>query len=164
MIITLAGAPGNGKNGIISSLKEHGYNVVSKVGADGTISGQFELMAHYKREMDRCNVNKDVAIFESSFIDIIVYTALWIGYFDDIAEDITTLTKRCIELQEKYIDLNFNLYADTSDTTYHSEQWNAIANLYYRKIHTPFYLLEASKGIEYNTNKIIEAIEEHASK
>lgn len=164
MIITLSGTPGNGKNQIISSLKEHGYNVVSKNGADGTMDGQFALMENYSEQMMKCLDTKEVCIFESSFIDMIVYTALWIGIFDDNVDEVICLRLNCIDYQNMLVDVNFNLYTDTTETTYYNENWNAIAGLYYgTKVQTP-YCLDGSKSVEFNTEQIIGTIEEYASK
>jgi len=167
VIVTLSGTPGNGKNQIISGLKEYGYNVVSKKGADGTMRGQFTLMKNYRTQMEMClkyESDEEICIFESSFVDMIVYTALWIGIYDDNMEELKSIREKCIDYQNQYVDLNFNLYSDTSDTTYYNENWNAIANLYYgKKVQIP-YLLNGSKSVEYNIKEIIEEIEEHASK
>jgi predicted ATPase len=109
VIITLSGTPGNGKNQIISGLKEHGFNVTSKQGADGTMEGQFALVENYKSQMEKCSNGEDVCIFESSFIDMIVYTSLWIGVYDDNVVEVKTLREKCIDYQNRYVDINYNL-------------------------------------------------------
>ena len=162
MIITLSGAPGSGKNQIISSLKEYDYNVVSKSGANGTMEGQQALMECYKSQMEKYLDSEDVYIFESSFIDMIVYTALWIGTYEDNCEEVNYLRSNSIDYQNMFVDVNFNLYADTTSTTYYSENWNAIADLYYgKKVDDP-YLLDSCKGVESNIEEIIKRITEYA--
>lgn len=189
MIITLSGATGNGKNQIISHLIEHGYHVESMKGSDRSLEGQLKLIEEYATKMQELKDDDEIHIFESSFIDILIYTTFLYGIYSDGHEMDIDFEEICIKYQETLVDLNIRLNSSWSDNEDSGDNiglpvidmWNMVSEHYSALIECEdvsigdipaelfFEIIEndslqdGSKALEYLSKETLEVMEKYAS-
>jgi len=173
---------GNGKNKILSTLAEHGHNVIPMRGSDGSLEGQLKLVERYARQMEELKDDDGIHIFESSFIDILIYTTFLYGIYSDSESDVD-FEELCVKNQEKLVDLNIRLdgFWGKLEECNHGlpviDIWNVAAEWYFEValLDTKEHVLrgvpieelidglqQGPKALEYLSKETIRVVEEYA--
>jgi len=137
MIVTFSGPIGYGKSAILSALAENGYNVIRMNGSNGSLSGQIDLLYNHMEQMHSLKTAPGVYIFESSFLDVLVYTTLLYGMAIDDIELPVNLKKICIDSQRDMVDLNVRLASPLAEVDISKNDlpvadiWSAATAMYF---------------------------------
>lgn len=137
MIVSLAGAMGQGKSEAISFLKENGYSVepLNRIATCNSMmefcNAQDELLKGRETVMDRVE-KSELLIVESSPIDMLVYSVMVHGMNHDYSEWLKDFYNRAVALQEK-VDHTFFLPTDSSRCTSKTlDAFDILSNHYHR--------------------------------
>lgn len=140
MIVTIAGAPGQGKGELLASLQEESYKVnilprTIRSSSENFCDYQDRLLKDRIELVEQNLVTPETIFFEASFIDMFVYSLFTIGLNHEFSEWMDKFYNRCVNAQEALIDFSVLVPVRDNDDLGLSMQASYIFNLIVRELH-----------------------------
>ena len=166
MLITVGGAPGQGKSELLASLQEESYNVhlLPKTTRDVNESFcdfQDELLEDRIRLVEDNLVAPEDIIFEGSFLDMFVYSLFTVGLNYEFNEWLDRFYTKCSNAQEALID--FSIIIKNNDDMVISSNASYAFNIIVAQFHEinscPAYMLLHPDITSDSVTKIRDNIE-----